>query len=54
MPSLQSWRQVAWESDLHFNSSVVLARNHHYVTYVETLLTADYSIQTAAALGGMG
>ncbi|KAL2069075.1 hypothetical protein VTL71DRAFT_15413 [Oculimacula yallundae] len=54
MPSLQSWRQIAPESDLHFNSSVVLVHNHHYVTSTDTLLIADYSNQTLAALGGMG
>ncbi|KAH7336186.1 putative beta-mannosidase [Rhexocercosporidium sp. MPI-PUGE-AT-0058] len=51
MPSLQTWRQVTPEPDLHFNSSVILTHNHHYAT---SLLTADYSNQTAAALGGMG
>ncbi|KAF2432108.1 putative beta-mannosidase [Tothia fuscella] len=30
MPSLQSWQQVLEPSDLHFNSSVIQLRNHHY------------------------
>jgi beta-mannosidase len=29
MPSLQSWEQVLPPSDLSFNSSVILSRNHH-------------------------
>ncbi|TQS32565.1 hypothetical protein Golomagni_07116, partial [Golovinomyces magnicellulatus] len=30
MPSLQSWKQVLEPEDLHFNSSVIQLRNHHY------------------------
>ncbi|PLB55349.1 putative beta-mannosidase [Aspergillus steynii IBT 23096] len=30
MPSLQTWKQALDPSDLHFNSSVVMLRNHHY------------------------
>ena len=30
MPSLQSWKQAVAPSDLHFNSSVIVLRNHHY------------------------
>lgn len=30
MPSLQTWRQAVDEKDLHFNSSTVMLRNHHY------------------------
>lgn len=30
MPSLQTWRQAVDEKDLHFNSSTVVLRNHHY------------------------
>ncbi|KAF2267100.1 putative beta-mannosidase [Lojkania enalia] len=30
MPSLQSWQQAVDSSDLHFNSSVITLRNHHY------------------------
>lgn len=30
MPSLQSWQQAVAPSDLHFNSSVIQLRNHHY------------------------
>lgn len=30
MPSVQSWRQAIDEKDLHFNSSTVMLRNHHY------------------------
>jgi beta-mannosidase len=30
MPSKESWEQVLDPSDLHFNSSVVQLRNHHY------------------------
>ena len=30
MPSLQSWRQAVSPEDLHFNSSVIQLRNHHY------------------------
>ena len=29
MPSLQSWQQAVAPSDLHFNSSVVMLRDHH-------------------------
>ncbi|PVH84994.1 glycoside hydrolase family 2 protein [Cadophora sp. DSE1049] len=54
MPSVQTWLQVAPESDLHFNSSTILTHVHHYVTSTDTLLTVDYSNQTASALGGMG
>jgi beta-mannosidase len=54
MPSLQTWQQVAPPSDLYFNSSTILLHNHHYVTDTSTLLTADYSNQTKASLGGQG
>ncbi|KAJ5899406.1 hypothetical protein N7495_004150 [Penicillium taxi] len=30
MPSLQSWKQAVAPQDLHFNSSTVQLRNHHY------------------------
>ncbi|KAF2145191.1 glycoside hydrolase family 2 protein [Aplosporella prunicola CBS 121167] len=30
MPSLQTWRQAISASDLHFNSSTIMLRNHHY------------------------
>jgi beta-mannosidase len=30
MPSLQTWEQVVPKKDLHFNSSVIQLRNHHY------------------------
>jgi len=30
MPSLQSWAGVVPESELYFNSSTILKRNHHY------------------------
>ncbi|THC97484.1 hypothetical protein EYZ11_003018 [Aspergillus tanneri] len=30
MPSLQTWQQAVESADLHFNSSVVMLRNHHY------------------------
>lgn len=30
MPSLQSWQQAIDEEDMHFNSSVIVSRNHHY------------------------
>ena len=30
MPSLQTWKQAIAPSDLHFNSSVIVLRNHHY------------------------
>jgi beta-mannosidase len=30
MPSLQTWRQAVDDKDLHFNSSTVVLRNHHY------------------------
>lgn len=30
MPSLQTWRQAVDVKDLHFNSSTVVLRNHHY------------------------
>ncbi|XHG08547.1 hypothetical protein AWENTII_011644 [Aspergillus wentii] len=30
MPSLQTWQQAVDPEDLHFNSSVVMLRNHHY------------------------
>lgn len=30
MPSLQSWQQAIAPEDLHFNSSTVQLRNHHY------------------------
>lgn len=30
MPSLESWREVLPEEDLHFNSSTIVLRNHHY------------------------
>lgn len=29
MPSLQTWRQAISESDLHFNSTTIVLRNHH-------------------------
>lgn len=29
MPSLQSWQQQISHSDLHFNSSTIMLRNHH-------------------------
>ncbi|XWW98739.1 hypothetical protein V2A60_006741 [Cordyceps javanica] len=30
MPSLETWRTAIEDKDLHFNSSVILSRNHHY------------------------
>lgn len=30
MPSLQTWKQAVDTDDLHFNSSTVVLRNHHY------------------------
>lgn len=30
MPSLQTWQQAVDTDDLHFNSSTVVLRNHHY------------------------
>ena len=30
MPSLQTWQQVVPPSELHFNSSTITLRNHHY------------------------
>ncbi|EPE33363.1 (Trans)glycosidase [Glarea lozoyensis ATCC 20868] len=30
MPSLQSWQQVLSPEDLHFNSTTIVLRNHHY------------------------
>lgn len=30
MPSLQTWEQAVEKKDLHFNSSTVVLRNHHY------------------------
>ncbi|OAA38787.1 beta-mannosidase mndA [Cordyceps fumosorosea ARSEF 2679] len=30
MPSLQTWRTAIADEDLHFNSSVIVSRNHHY------------------------
>ncbi|KAL1853338.1 hypothetical protein Plec18167_005572 [Paecilomyces lecythidis] len=30
MPSLQTWQQAVDPKDLHFNSSVIMLRNHHY------------------------
>ncbi|KAJ6028005.1 hypothetical protein N7540_003581 [Penicillium herquei] len=30
MPSLQTWRQAVDEDELHFNSTTVMLRNHHY------------------------
>ncbi|ORY15621.1 glycoside hydrolase superfamily [Clohesyomyces aquaticus] len=30
MPSLQTWQQAVDPRDLHFNSSVITLRNHHY------------------------
>ncbi|KAJ5669754.1 Beta-mannosidase A [Penicillium macrosclerotiorum] len=30
MPSLQTWQQAVNSSQLHFNSSTVMLRNHHY------------------------
>lgn len=31
MPSLQTWQQALDPADLHFNSSTIVLRNHHYV-----------------------
>ncbi|CAI7634788.1 unnamed protein product [Penicillium glandicola] len=30
MPSLQTWQQAIDDKDLHFNSSTIMLRNHHY------------------------
>ncbi|KAH8649485.1 putative beta-mannosidase [Tricladium varicosporioides] len=30
MPSLQTWQQALVPEDLHFNSSTIILRNHHY------------------------
>lgn len=30
MPSLQTWKQALDSKDLHFNSSTIMLRNHHY------------------------
>jgi beta-mannosidase len=53
MPSLQSWEKVLPPSDLYFNSSVILSRNHHYPVDIASLLS-PVSNQTNASLGGMG
>ncbi|PKY03061.1 beta-mannosidase mndA [Aspergillus campestris IBT 28561] len=41
MPSVQTWQQAVAPEDLHFNSSVVVLRNHHYV--VGSLDTDNYA-----------
>ncbi|KAF2189589.1 glycoside hydrolase family 2 protein [Zopfia rhizophila CBS 207.26] len=48
MPSLQSWQQAVDPRDLHFNSSVITLRNHHYPS--GGLNTTNY----ANASKGMG
>jgi beta-mannosidase len=53
MPSLQSWEQVLPPSDLSFNSSVILSRNHHYIVDLSILLT-PVTNQTNSSLEGMG
>ena len=30
MPSLQTWQQAISPADLHFNSTTIVLRNHHY------------------------
>jgi beta-mannosidase len=52
MPSLQSWEQALLSSDLNFNSSVILSRNHHYPVDISTLLSPNPN-QTNASLSGM-
>ncbi|KAJ5594999.1 uncharacterized protein N7459_001207 [Penicillium hispanicum] len=32
MPSLQTWQQAVDPKDLHFNSSTIMLRNHHYAS----------------------
>ncbi|KAI9751876.1 MAG: MAPK protein hog1 [Chaenotheca gracillima] len=48
MPSLQSWQQVLMPEDLHFNSSTIVLRNHHYPS--GSLNTTNYDNSTK----GMG
>jgi beta-mannosidase len=53
MPSLQTWQQVAPPEELHFNSSIVLARNYHY-SPLSSLIPVSNPNQTELSLGGMG
>ncbi|TLD37054.1 glycoside hydrolase family protein [Venturia nashicola] len=44
MPSLQSWQQAIAPEDLHFNSSTIQLRNHHYPS--GGLNTSNYANST--------
>ncbi|KAI1387515.1 glycoside hydrolase family 2 protein [Hypoxylon trugodes] len=50
MPSIHSWRQAVNEADLHFNSSTIMLRNHHYP--VQSLNTS-YFVNSAKGMGEM-
>jgi beta-mannosidase len=58
-PSYQTWSSSIPASELHFNSSTILSRNHHYLLNASTLLTSSVDPpapenQTEISLGGMG
>lgn len=58
-PSIQTWSGVLPSSELHFNSSTILARNHHYpldpAVFISTPTTPPApSNQTDRSLQGMG
>ncbi|KAF2084794.1 glycoside hydrolase family 2 protein [Saccharata proteae CBS 121410] len=50
MPSLQTWRQAVAPEDLHFNSSTIMLRNHHYPP--GNLNTSNY-YNTSLGMGEM-
>jgi beta-mannosidase len=53
MPSLQIWQQVAPPEELYFNSSIILAYNHHHPPW-SSLIPVNNPNQTELSLGGMG
>jgi beta-mannosidase len=58
-PSYQTWSSSIPASELHFNSSTILSRNHHYPLNASDFLTSSLDPpvpenQTERSLGGMG
>jgi beta-mannosidase len=53
-PSLQSWQQVLPDDAFHFNSSIIVSRNHHYPVATSSILAGPPKDLTNQSLAGMG
>lgn len=54
MPSIQTWKPEIPASDLYFNSTTVVAHNHHLGVTNQSHLDIDIGNQTMRSLQGMG